>query len=161
MCSAHARSIIAAFCSFGLFLFIGTVSGAQLTPQEKQRVVAALTNEINKAIQKYQSVPDIRDRVVRRMAECAFLLGTMGKSSPDPELKVTLADVSGVSLEVAVYLAKAMEMEHYKALVNAAGDSIALMSKRQDRKELSLLMRNCKSFNEVGEIDQAVQELTF
>src|SRR5438874_1844353 len=104
MFTAYSRSLVVALSSVGLLLFIAGAADAQLTPQEKQQVVARLTNETNKAIQKYQSVPGLRDKVVRRVAECAFLLGTMGKSSPDAELKKTLADVSGVLLEVAVYL---------------------------------------------------------
>jgi hypothetical protein len=160
MCTAHRQLIAALLLVVGVFHFIGAAAGAQLTPEEKQRVVATLTSEINRTIQKYQSVPEIRDKVVRRVSECAFLFKTLGGASPDPELKKSLADASDVSLEVMVLLAAAMPMDRYKAIVNGAHDFIIQMSKRQDRKELSLLLRNCKSFNELREIDQAVQELT-
>src|SRR5260370_21106695 len=161
MCVARPRSIIAALCSVVFFVFTNSASSTQLTPQEKQWVVTTLTSEINTAIQKQQSVPYLRDKVVRRVSECAFLFKTLGNASPDPALKKSLAEASDVSLEVMVLLAAAMPMDRYKTIVNEAHDSIVQISKRQDRKELSLLLRNCKSFNEVKEIDQAVQELTF
>jgi hypothetical protein len=162
MCTAHLRPIVVAFSTaIGMFLFITAAAGAQLTPQEKQRVIATLTSEINRTIQKYQSVPEIHDKVVRRVCECAFLLKTLGNASPDPELKESLAEAADVSFEVMLLLAAAMNMERYKAIVREAHDFVVQMPKRQDRKEASLLLRNCKSFSEVPEIDQAVQELTF
>jgi hypothetical protein len=161
MCIAHLRPIVAALLTVVVVsLFMAAAVAAQLTPQEKQRVIATLTSEINRAIQKYPSVPEIRDKVVRRVSECAFLFKTLEGASPEPEFKKSLADASDVSREVMVLLAAAMPLDRYKAIVNGAHDSIIQMSKRQDRKELSLLLRNCKSFNELHEIDQAVQELT-
>jgi hypothetical protein len=56
MRAAHPRPILAALSLIvGVFVFIATGAGAQLNPQEKQRVIATLTSEINRTIQKYQS----------------------------------------------------------------------------------------------------------
>ena len=140
---------------------ITSPSSAQLTSQERQQVVTTLTSEINSSIQKQVSFPYLRDKVVRRVAECAFLFRTLADASPDPEVKKSLAGASELSQEVAVLIAAAIPTDRYKAIIDDAHYSIVQLSKHHYRRELSFLLRSCKSFNDVKEIDQAVQELTF
>ena len=68
----------------------------QLSGPEKQRAIASLTDGIETAIRKYESeTPTIREKVVGRMSECAFLFKTLGSASPDAELKKSMAVASG------------------------------------------------------------------
>ena len=47
-------------------------------------------------------------------------------------------------------VAKSMELARYKSVVDAAYTSVIKLTKRQNRKETLLLLRNCKSFNELS-----------
>jgi hypothetical protein len=161
MLVARQRLIIPALCAVGYLVFITSGSCAQLLPQERRDVVAALASEINSAIQKQHDFPYLRDKVVRRVAECAFLFKALADASPEPELKNNFAEVSRLSQEVAILIAEELPAERYKAIVSDARYSITQLSKRDYRRQVGFLKRSCKSLNEINEIDQAVQELTF
>src|SRR6266851_4762851 len=90
----------------------------------RQQVVTTLTREINSSIQKQLSFPYLRDKVVRRVAECAFLFKTLGNASPDPEVKKSFAEASDLSQEVAVLIAAAIPRDRYKAIIDDAHYSI-------------------------------------
>ena len=76
-------------------------SSAQLSPQERQDVVTTLASEINSAIQKRDDFPYLRDKIVRRVAECAFLFKALANASPEPELRNNFLEVSSVSTDEA------------------------------------------------------------
>jgi hypothetical protein len=61
-----------------IVLLVGQ-AGAQLAPQEKQLAIASLTSEINRAIQRRQTTPNLREKVVRRICECMFMYRVLGK----------------------------------------------------------------------------------
>src|SRR5882762_4124505 len=108
MLTARPRSIIAALCTVGVLVSVTSASSSQLASQERQQVVTTLTREINSSIQKQLSFPYLRDKVVRRVAGCAFLFRTLADASPDPEVKKSLAGASELSQEVAVLIAAAI-----------------------------------------------------
>jgi hypothetical protein len=126
-----------------------------------QDAVTTLTSEINSAIQKQHDFPYLRDKVVRRVAECAFLFKALANASPEPDLKNNFLEVSRVSQEVAILIAAALPTERYNTIISDAHYSITQISKRDYRRQVGFLQRSCKSLNEINEIDQAVQELTF
>jgi hypothetical protein len=161
MLVARQRLMIPALCAVGYLVFITSGSSAQLSPQERQDVVTTLASEINGAIQKQHDFPYLRDKVVRRVAECAFLFKALANASPEPDLKNNLAEVSRVSQEVAILIAAALPAERYKTIISDAHYSIDQISKRENRRQVGFLQRSCKSLNEIDRIDQAVQELTF
>jgi uncharacterized lipoprotein YehR (DUF1307 family) len=161
MLAAHSRSIMAALYSVGFLISITSASSAQLTRQEKEQAITTLSSEINRSIQKQLSFPYLRDKVVRQIAECAFLFKTLENASPDPEVKRSFAEASDLSQEVAVLIAAAIPTDRYEAIIDDARYSVVQRSKHHYRKELLSLLRSCKSFNDVKGVDWAVQELTF
>jgi hypothetical protein len=158
---ARARSILTALCTVGFLVSITSAFSSQLTAQERQQAVATLTREINNSIQKQMNFPYLRDKVVRRVVECAFLFKTLEDASPDPEVKKSLAGASDLLQEVAVLVAAAIPTDRYKEIIDAGRYSIVQISKHQYRRERLFLLRSCKSFNDLNGIDWAVQELTF
>jgi hypothetical protein len=161
MLVARHRLVIPALCAVGCLVFITSGSSAQLSPQERRDVVATLASEINRAIQKQDDFPYLRDKVVRRVAECAFLFKALANASPEPELKNNFLEVSRVSQEVTIFIAEALPAERYKTIISDAHYSTTQISKRDYRRQVGFLQRSCMSLNEVNEIDQAVRELTF
>jgi hypothetical protein len=101
---ALTRAIIAALYSVGFLVSITSASSSQLTPQEKEQAVTTLSSEINSSIQKQLSFPYLRDKVVRRVAECAFLFKTLEDATRDPKVKKSFAEASDLSQEVAVLI---------------------------------------------------------
>jgi len=133
----------------------------RLLPEEKRSIAAALATEINLAINKRQGVIGLREKVIGRIAKCAFLYGVISKQAADLELKSSSSTAADVSLEVTLIMSKGVSFDRFKQIVDSAHDSILKMPLRSDAKETFLLMRNCKSFNSQLEIDDAVAELTF
>jgi hypothetical protein len=161
MLVARHRLVIPALCAVGCLVFITSGSSAQLSPQERRDVVATLASEINRAIQKQDDFPYLRDKVVRRVAECAFLFKALANASPEPELKNNFLEVSRVSQEVAILIAAEIPMGRYNAIISDARYSITQISNRDYRRQVGFLQRSCKSLNEMNGIEQAVQALTF
>lgn len=148
-------TILAIAC---LILFM-SFSGANA--QNNQNRSTELATEINRAVQKRATSPDLKDKVIRRISECAFIYGTLSKVGPDTETKQKLSEAADISLDVMVLVAKDISMDRYKLIVNSAKNSIVQLMKRQEKKELASLLRSCKSFSAVKDIDDGVVELTF
>jgi hypothetical protein len=67
------------------------------------------------------------------------------------------------TLEVEAVIAQPLSSERYNVIVDAAKKSVAKMSevlKRHGEKELVPFLKNCKSLNEVKEINNALRELS-
>ena len=154
-----------------LLVFIAILMGphakAQVTKQEKFDIVTKTTSEINRAIKNHRGGNELREKVVRRLAECSFLYSDMvrygdkSQAAPDKEIKAKVADASEISSEVMISLAAGFDLDRYKELLRSANDTLRKMNERQDKKQLFLVLRNCKSFFEADEIEDAVIELMF
>jgi len=157
----NLRLDILGLISISLFLIVATPSKADLSKQEKHEAATALAAEINRAISRHQTPMDLRDRVMHRVSECNFVHNLASRNASDLDTRRRSADVHDISLEVLILLFSGINMDRYKAIVDSSGDSVVQIFKRQDEKQLRLLLRNCRSLNDMKEIEDAVQELTF
>jgi hypothetical protein len=139
--------------------FFSSIAFSQLSKQDKRGISEHLVATINRGINKYQSKASLREKVVRRMAECAFIYRTLSKEV-EGETKIQFLDAGEISHEVLALVSDQVDMDRYKAIVSSAMSGMVEMSKRQNKRELFLLLRSCKSFHDPSEVDSAIRELT-
>jgi hypothetical protein len=136
------------------------IISAPLTSAQKQEITSTLATSIKTAIAKHSQVPGIRQKVLTRVIQCSLIYGVLLEHVSEIEAKNALADASEVTRQVFLQLVEGMPMEDFERIVDAAGQLVVKMD-WNDKKQKVLLLRNCKSFNETSEVDDAVSELTY
>ena len=152
--------IIFILVSICVFLFGASDASAELTKQEIQRIAPKLSAAINRVIEKHQGGIELREKAIRRLSECSTITGIMSKQKGDAETNARLWSFANLYLEVSVLLASEISLDRYKQIVDVAHDTVMKMPERNDKKELFLLLKNCKSFTDPEEIENALMELT-
>ena len=139
------------------FIFVSSSSFAQLN---RDVIVGRLSAEINRAIDKNPKKLELREKVIRRIAECAFIYGVMSKNMPEADIKKHFRDAADINLDILALISSGISMDRYKEILDVAGQTIADMAKRNDKKETFNLLRSCKAFSEPNELADAMYELT-
>jgi hypothetical protein len=150
-------------------LIIADHASAQLTKQDKQSIATTIATEINRAVDKHREIVDLREKVIRRLAECAFMFGAMSRNpevaTRNAEERQRVADVAEISIEVATRITDGWGgIDRYKTIVDLAASSVKEMGARQDEIELRLFLQSCRLFNQpksTKEIEDALLELHF
>jgi len=151
---------------FGLLLAVlisPRFAYAQLTDGDSKWAVIDVTSAINRAIEESKGGVELREKVVRRFSECSLMYGALFKLASNTEAKKNYFQAQGSTMEVQSVIAQPLRLERYKEIEDAAEKSVAKMLdvlKRHGQKELVPFLRNCKSFNELKEINNALRELS-
>jgi hypothetical protein len=160
------RTSILSSTLFGL-LIVGCLlisprgADAQFNDNANKWDVLDVINAINRAIDKDGASPDLREKVVRRLAECSLAYGTLSRLTTTESAKKGYRQAQQATMDVQTQVAEKMDLERYKQVIQAAQrqTSDMLFDIKGHEKELAALVKNCKSLNEARDVDNAVREL--
>lgn len=146
----------------GCLLISPRATYAQFNDNNNKWDVLDVTTAINRAIDEDKANPDLREKVVRRLAECSLAYGTLSRLTSTEDAKKSYRQAQQATMDVQAHVAEKLELEKYKQVIQAAQrlTSDMLFDVRGHEKELAALVKNCKSLNEAREVDTAVRELS-
>jgi len=136
---------------------------AQSTGRDTAWAALDVTAAINNAIEERKDVVDLRDKVVRRFAECSLLYGGLSTLTSNADVKKNYIEAQLATMEIETTLAKPLQSEKRIELEETARKTVALMLrtvKAQGNKEVGPLVKKCKAINDLKEIKNALQELS-
>jgi len=151
---------------FGLILavlILPHLACAQILDDGTRWAVIDVTSALRRAIEEDKGGAELREKVVRRLSECSLMYGAFFKLASNAAAKKSYFQAQLSTLEVEAVIAQPLSSERYNVIVDAAKKSVAKMSevlKRHGEKELVPFLKNCKSLNEVKEINNALRELS-
>jgi len=137
------------------------VAHAQSTERDPTWAVLDVTAAINSAIEESKGV-ELRERVVRRFAECSLMYGGLSTLTANAEARKNYVQAQAATMEVESTIAKPLQSQKRLEIEGVARNSVALMLraiKVQGDKEVGPLLRNCKALNDLREIKNALREL--
>jgi hypothetical protein len=136
---------------------------AQPTGGDSTWAVLDVTASINSAIEESKEGVALREKVVRRFAECSLMYGGLSTLASHAEAKKNYVQAQLATMEVESTIAKPLQSEKRLEIEEAARKSVALMLRAinvQGDKEVGPLLRNCKALNDLKEIKNALRELS-
>ena len=135
---------------------------AQTTDRDSTWAVLDVVATINNAIDEGKDGVELRERAVRRLAECSLMYGGLSTLTQNVETKKNYVQAQLATSEVEAAIGKPLENAKRLELEGAARVSVALIMrgiKTQGDKEAGPLVKNCKALNDVTKIKNALQEL--
>ena len=136
---------------------------AQLDPGTDTWAVLDVSAALNRAIEESKGGVALREKVVRRSAECSLTYGALVKLASNAETKKSYIRAETSTMEVESAIAKPLPPEKRLQLEDVALKSVTMMVdlvKKQGDKELVAFLKKCKSLNDPNEIKSAVHELS-
>ena len=136
---------------------------AQFADGDTKWAVIDVTAAINRAIEQSKGGIELRENVVRRFSECSLMYGALSNLATNAEAKKSYFQAEVSTMEVQSVIAEPLQLDRYKEIMDLAKTPVAKLLndlKKHDEKELAPFLKNCKSFNEVKEINNAVRELS-
>jgi flagellar basal body-associated protein FliL len=138
---------------------------AQSSGGDSTWAVLDVTAVINSAIEESKEGDELREKVVRRFSECSLMYGGLSTLASNVEAKKNYVQAQLATMEVEATIAKQLQSEKKRLeLEEAARASVAMVLrsiKAQGNKEVGPLLKNCKALNDLKEIKNALQELSF
>jgi hypothetical protein len=147
----------------GYLLISPRAAGAQSIDRDSKWTVIDVTSAINRAIEASKGGVELREKVVRRFSECSLMYGALLRLASNAEAKKNYYLAQESTLEVQAAIAQPLPLEREREIEDAAKKSVAKMLdelKKHDQKELAPFLRNCKSLNDLKEIDNALRKLS-
>jgi hypothetical protein len=154
-----------------LLLVVGVLSALQISPhlasaqiadRDATWAVLDVVATINGAIDENKGDTALREKAVRRLAECSLIYGGLSTQTSNAESKKNYVEAQVATSEVEATIAKPLQKEKRLELEKAAYESSAIKLralKAQGDKEIGPLLKNCKALNDVREIKNALREL--
>jgi len=147
----------------GILFFVPAAS-AQMSKEEKQRVITMLSAQIDRAITAHETEGvALREKVIGRLFICGGLFVMMSKHMQDPQAKNASSDAAEISLELSPLVSKGVGLSRFKEIGDAAQKSLTdkLAAKRtpESEREMQVLLLNCRSFHSLADVSDAVAEL--
>jgi hypothetical protein len=136
---------------------------AQFIEGEAKWTVIDVTNAVNRALDESKDGAELREKAVRRFAECSLMYGGLSTLTSNAEAKKSYVQAQVATMDIESTIAKPLQREKRLELEESARRSVAMVLrtiKGQGNKEVSPLLKNCKALNEVKEIDNAMRELS-
>jgi hypothetical protein len=136
---------------------------AQSTSKDTTWAALDVTGAINSAIDENKQTADLREKVVRRFAECSLLYGGLSTLTSNADVKKNYIEAQLATMEIESTIAKPLQSEKRIELEETARKTVALLLrtvKAQGDKEVGPLVKKCKAINDLKEIKSAVQELS-
>lgn len=156
-----------------LLLVFGVISVLPISPRfayaqsagrDPTWTLIDVTTAIDSAIEESKESVQLREKVVRRFSECSLMYGGLSTLASNAEAKKHYVQAQVATMAIEATIAKPLQSEKRLELEGAARKSVATMlraMKAQGDKEVRPLLRNCKALNDVKEIKNALQELSF
>ncbi|MEI9923870.1 MAG: hypothetical protein WDN50_10495 [Bradyrhizobium sp.] len=138
-------------------------ANAQSTSKDTAWAALDVAGALNSAIEENKEVADLREKVVRRFAECSLLYGGLSTLTSNADVKKNYIEAQLATMEIESTIAKPLQSEKRVELEETARKTVALMLrtvKAQGDKEVGPLVKKCKAINDLKEIKSAVQELS-
>ena len=156
-----------------LLLVFGVISALPISPRlayaqsagrDPTWTLIDVTTAIDSAIEESKESVQLREKVVRRFSECSLMYGGLSTLASNAEAKKNYVQAQVATMAIEATIAKPLQSEKRLELEGAARKSVATMlraMKAQGDKEVRPLLRNCKALNDVKEIKNALQEISF
>ena len=149
----------------GYLLIPPRFAHAQLAEGDTKWAVMDVTSAINSAIDESKEAVELREKIVRRFAECSLMYGGLSTLASDAEAKKKYVQVQLATMQIESAIANPLQSEKRLEIEEAARNSVALMlrtlnAQRDKDKEVGPFLRNCKALNDIREIKNAVRELS-
>jgi hypothetical protein len=156
--------LIIVFISASMSLFAPQHASAQRSKQEKEHIASTIAAEINRAITAHQKESvALRERVIGRLFQCGAIFVMMSKQLDDPETRKRIQGVAEISYDLSVRISEGVTIDRFKQIGDAAQklvtDKFAANRTPDSEREMEMVLRNCKSFHELGTVSGAVAEL--
>jgi hypothetical protein len=137
---------------------------AQSTGGDSSWAVLDVTAALNSAIEEQSKEGvELREKVVRRFSECSLMYGGLATMASNAEVKKNYVQAQMATMEIESRISGPLQSERRLVIEEAARSSVAIMLralKLQGDKEVGPLLKSCKAFNEVSEVNNALQELS-
>jgi hypothetical protein len=163
MSDSPRLTVLLVFSALSVALILPGSVHAQSTSKDTAWAALDVTGAINNAIEERKDVVDLRDKVVRRFAECSLLYGGLSTLTSNADAKKNYIEAQLATMEIESTIAKPLQSEKRIELEETARKTVALMLrtvKAQGDKEVGPLVKKCKAINDLKEIKSAVQELS-
>ncbi len=137
-------------------------AGAQSLGGESTWAVLDVTKAINSAIDENKDDADLREKAVRRLAECSLLYAGLSTRTSNADNKKSYIQAQLATSDVEETISKPMQVQKRLELEEAARKSIALMLDAiqwQRDREVGPLLKSCKALADANEIKNALREL--
>jgi hypothetical protein len=147
----------------GSLMISPRLTHAQLAEGENKWVLLDITAAINIAIGESKEGVELREKVVRRFSECSLMYGGLATLASNVEAKKSYVQAQLATMEIESRIGGPLQPEKRLEIEEAARTSVAMKLrtvKAQGDKEVAPLLKSCKSFNDVKEVNNALQELS-
>jgi hypothetical protein len=156
-------TVLLVFSALSVALILPGSVHAQSTSKDTTWAALDVTGAINSAIDENKQTADLREKVVRRFAECSLLYGGLSTLTSNADVKKNYIEAQLATMEIESTIAKPLQSEKRIELEETARKTVALLLrtvKAQGDKEVGPLVKKCKAINDLKEIKSAVQELS-
>jgi hypothetical protein len=163
MSDSRKLIILLAFSALSVTLILPGSVRAQSTSKDTAWAALDVTGALNGAIEENKEAAGLREKVVRRFAECSLLYGGLSTLTSNADVKKNYIEAQLATMEIETTIAKPLQSEKRVELEESARKNVALMLrtvKAQGDKEVGPLIKKCKAINDLKEIKSAVQELS-
>jgi hypothetical protein len=126
-----------------LILILATHANAQISKQEND-IAIKLSKEINRAIKERQGGLKLQEKVVLRVSECLFMFGRLAKEDFNQKAKDGFKRGYERALHLIPMIANGISRDRVGKIAEQGRQSFVELSKRNDKKEVGLLLRDCK-----------------
>jgi hypothetical protein len=131
----------------GLFSLPVSMSAYQAIAQtsEQENIIAIkLSTEISRAIEKRQGGRQLQEKVIRRMSECSFMFAVLEKKDFSQQAKNGFTRAHNITLHLIPMISNGISRDRIEQIAAQGRKSFIELSKRNDKKELDLLLRDCR-----------------
>jgi hypothetical protein len=144
--------------------FLPRLAHAQFPEGENKWAEIDVINAINRAMDESKEGADLREKLVRRFAECSLTYGGLSTLTSNPEAKKSYVQAQLATMEIESTIARPLQNEKRLELeqdaLKSVGVRLRALKAQNDNKEASAFLRSCKSLNDVREINNAVREIS-
>lgn len=160
--SETPRMILLVFGLLSALLIPPSPAFAQAPGRDDTWAVLDVVATVNNALEESKDSGELRQRAVRRFAECSLVYGGLATLTSNAETKKSYVEAQLATSEVEGIIARPLQQETRLELEKAAYANAATKLrtvKAQGDKEVGPLLKNCKALNDVREIKNALREL--
>lgn len=141
-----------------------TPANSQMSAQEKQRMAAAISVDVNRALATHSKEGNtLREKVVGRLLLCGGLFKLISKQATDPRVKSSIEDIAEISSDAGAQASEGIALDRFKQIGTAAfkelNEKFGAKRTPDTEREMNILLGNCKSFHKPEERSGAVASL--
>jgi len=122
--------------------------------------VMDIISAVNRAVEESKDGVELREKAVRRFAECSLMYGGVSRKASTEDAKKNYVQAQLATMEIETAIAQPLEVKRKLEIETAAQRSVVLtldLARTQGDKELVPFLKGCKSLNDVKEINNALR----